>query len=157
MNQDLLVLRETRPYESGKPRKIRSRGRVFPPCPECGAQRRADGTPLARAMTTYYANDGEVPCYYVKCLYCGHNFDVGMFALPPAASQSALDEIVRIKRRDQNRKRFGYVPNGETDTSTRGGKRFSSDRIRATISILPGKVAKSLRWRRDLERVVKIA
>lgn len=111
----------------------------FPPCVYCGAQ---DG----KQTMTWAANDGEIPCWDVKCGWCGKTYRVGMFPLPEHASSSGLDESIRMQRRDQKRRRFGYVHPPEW-MSSRGAKRIESDRLEATIRIQAGRVVPALRKR----------
>lgn len=116
--------------------------RIYPPCIHCGAQRDSDGQPTAKAEMTAWANDGEIPLYYLKCLHCEKHWIAFIGSLPAHASLSALDETLRIRLRDRKRAKFGYLvpPTG----STRGGKRYDSDRIIATIRIAPGRISKGL-------------
>lgn len=109
----------------------------FPPCPHCEYQ---GGD--TRQTTVFSANDGEVPGWDVKCGWCGKHYLVAMFALPVGASMSALDEDLRERRRNDARRRFGYQV-GEM-WSSRGAKRFDSDRLSVKIRILPGPVAEGL-------------
>lgn len=116
--------------------------RVYPPCPHCGAQRAADGQPLAKKEMNGWANDGEVPIYYLKCLHCEEHFMVGMFALPIHASMSALDENLRKRLRDTKRTKYGY--DVATKKKTRRQQRLSSDRIHAIITITKGSMNRAL-------------
>lgn len=116
----------------------------YPPCIHCGAQQ-------AKPSVSYYANDGEIPCWDLKCGWCGKHYQAAMLPLPASASMSALDEGIRLMRRDQARRRFGYVPGGEKDNN-RGPKRISSDRIHAEITIHPGYVQPNLRTRLERTR-----
>lgn len=116
--------------------------RVYPPCVHCGSQRDATGKPTSKAEMTGWANDGEIPLYYLKCLHCGEHWIAFLGALPPHASLSALDEGLRLRRRNEQRRRHGYATG--THLSTRGAKRIDSDRILATIRIQPGRVVTAL-------------
>lgn len=89
-----------------------------------------------------WANDGEIPVYYIKCLHCGKHFLAFVAALPTHASLSALDEKLRKRLREKKRKDFGYDDN--TPFVSRGAKRHDSDRIRATVQIIPGSISKGL-------------
>jgi hypothetical protein len=120
--------------------------RTFPPCPSCGAQRTANNRGVAKPLMTFWANDGEIPCYYLKCGHCGHIWMAGIFPLPPAAGPSQLDEMLRMGLRNRARAKFGYVPTGENTTS-RGPKRISSDRLLFTISVFQGVISDALRKR----------
>ncbi len=95
---------------------------------------------------TFYANDGEIPCYYLKCEHCGHLWMAGIFPLPPAAGPSSLDEQLRKAIRDRKRRQFGYVPGGVNDTN-RGPKRITSDRLIFTINVRRGRISDALRKR----------
>lgn len=116
--------------------------RIYPPCPHCGAQRDSAGLSTAKKEMNGWANDGEIPVYYLKCLHCGEHFLTFMSTLPAHASLSALDEGLRKQRREQKRKKYGYDP--DSPFITRGAKRLDSDRIEATIRIRPGAITKGL-------------
>ena len=115
--------------------------RRFPACVHCEAIH-----PATAPTMTGYANDGELPVYDLKCGHCGEHYLAALLPLPKGTSMSALDEILRLRRRNAKRRRFGYVPGGEKDNN-RGPKRIESDRILATISIRPGRVVSALRKR----------
>lgn len=111
----------------------------FPPCIHCGAQ-------MAKATLSFAANDGEIPAWDLRCEWCGKHYMAAMFPLPANASASALDESLRARRRNDKRRKFGYVPDPYKHP-TRGAKRISSDRIIAEIRIHPGHVMPTLRAR----------
>lgn len=105
--------------------------RRFPSCTHCGGHNEGSDRSL-----TYYANDGEIPCYDIKCSACGKHYQVGMFPLPIQASPSALDEDLRERRRNDKRRRFGYTQHGTRPRP----QRITSDRLVATIRITRGRV-----------------
>lgn len=114
--------------------------RRLPPCTHCGAQH--DDT---KPTLTWLANDGEIPGWDLRCGWCKKTFRAAMLPLPPETSPSALDESLRVRRRNEKRSRFGWQP-GDPYTS-RGAKRLDSDRILATIKIQNGRVVAGLRKR----------
>ena len=116
--------------------------RIYPPCPHCGAQRDSAGQPTAYPQMTAWANDGEIPLYYLKCLHCEEHFIAFIGVLPAHASLSALDEALRKRIREKKRKKYGY--DEDTPFVTRGAKRYDSDRIEATIRIKPGRITAGL-------------
>lgn len=122
--------------------KGRNNNRVFPPCIHCGAQRDSNGKATAKPEMTAWANDGEIPLYYCKCLHCGEHFIAFIGALPAHASLSALDEQLRKRLRESKRRKNGYLP--DSPYPTRGAKRVDSDRIEAVIRIKPGKITPGL-------------
>lgn len=116
--------------------------RVYPPCPHCGAQRDSHGEPTAKPQMTAWANDGEIPLYYLKCLHCEGHFIGFIGVLPVHASLSALDEALRKRLRERKRKKYGY--DDASPFVSRGAKRFESDRINAVIRIIPGRITAGL-------------
>ncbi len=116
--------------------------RVYPPCPHCGSQRDSQNMPTAVPQMNAWANDGEIPLDYLKCLHCGEHFIAFIGVLPAHASLSALDEVLRKRLRERKRKKYGYDP--ETPFVTRGAKRHESDRIEATVRIKPGRISPGL-------------
>lgn len=110
--------------------------RRLPACPHCGAYNEGKDRTLS-----YWANDGTIPCLDIKCSECGQHYQVGMFPLPIGASPSALDEDLRERRRNDKRRKFGYIAHG---TQPRP-QRLESDRLQAVITIKQGHVRKALR------------
>lgn len=117
--------------------------RIYPPCIHCGAQRDSAGRPTAKKEMNGWANDGEIPVYYLKCLNCGEHWLAFVGSLPAHASLSALDEMLRKRLRESKRKKYGYASTG-SEHRTRRDKRFESDRIEAVIRILPGRIGAAL-------------
>ena len=113
----------------------------FPTCTHCGAQNEN-----TKAATTFTANDGELPGWDLKCGWCDKHFLVVMVPLPAHASMSGLDDGLRLRRRNDARRRYGYE-HPAWWMSSRGAKRLESDRVEATISIRPGHVVAGLRKR----------
>lgn len=116
--------------------------RTFPPCIHCGAMKTSDGTPTSVRQMIGYANDGEIPLYYLKCTVCEKHYMAALIPLPAHASLSALDEELRKHLREKKRKKFGY--DGQTKFVTRGAKRHESDRLLIDVKVIPGRISSGL-------------
>lgn len=100
------------------------------------------GAPTTVRQMIGYANDGEIPLYYLKCTICEKHYMAALVPLPTHASLSALDEELRKRLREKKRKKFGY--DGQTKFVTRGAKRHESDRLLIDVKIIPGKISTGL-------------